>query len=291
MLLGVRLPNGAAVLPPATKTANSLQLRTIVSATPEAVWSAFTDPVHLIRWFPLQASVMPGVAGILTLMWDEICSAWRISAWQPGRFLQVEELLAFASKNEKLPAKARPGLTGWRILLEPDSGSRTLVDLEHFGLGGSPEIFPIVARGWEFELLSLRYYLERQFGKDRSTIWLKKNLECEAGCEAEIWKALVDAPSALPQTLGLEHVEIEESPWQFAATLAEPGSCLFRVKIERLNQNQIQVNLWLAAYNSSPAELRRLRADFEQRLDQFKLGLYATSSSSNHSIAAPVRES
>jgi len=214
---------------------------------------------------------MPGLGGILTLAWDDIGSAWGISAWQPGRLLQVEEKMAFASKNENLAdATAGSESTGWRISIEPVSDSRTLVALEHFGLGGSPEIFAIVARGWQFEFLSLRYYLERQFGKERSTVWVRTNLECEIGCEAEIWEALVDGPSALPQSLGLEHVEIEESPWQFAATLIEPGSCLFRVKIERRNQNQVETNLWLAAYDSSPAELRRLRADFQQRLDRFK---------------------
>ncbi len=273
MLPGARLKMERNVLPQAMKTANSFQLQMMVSATPEAVWSAFSDPVHLVRWFSLQASVVPGVGGALRLFWGDTCSAWGISAWQPFQFLEVEELLAFASKtNEGLAIrKAGTSSTGWRISIEAISRLRTLVTLEHFGLGSSPNIFSTVGRGWEFEFFSLRYYLERQFGKDRSTIWVKTNLECEVGCEAEILEALVSDRSALPGKIGVEHVEIEESPWQFAATLANPASCLFRVKIERINQNEIEANLWLAAYDSSPAELQRVRADFEQRVNRLKV--------------------
>jgi hypothetical protein len=69
----------------------------------------------------------------------------------------------------------------------------------------------------------------------------------------------------------LEHIELEESPWQFAATLAEPQAGVFRVKIERLDQNEVEVNLWLAAYGFSPVDLQRVQADFQQRLDWLKM--------------------
>jgi len=251
---------------------NSLNLRTLISATPEAVWAAFTDPVHLVRWFPLQASVVPGVGGNLRLFWGDTGSVWAISAWHPCELLEVEELLAFASKNEEIGVdEARESSSsGWRVSIEEISRLQTLVALEHFGLDASPSIRSIVARGWEFELLSLRYYLDRQFGKDRSTVWVKKNVECEVGREAEIWESLVGDRFPLPGAVGVEHVEIVESPWQFAATLATPASCLFRVKLERLDQDEIEVNLWLAAYDSLPGGLRNVQADFEQRVDSLK---------------------
>jgi hypothetical protein len=144
-----------------------------------------------------------------------------------------------------------------------------MVGLDHFGLdsfGGALPIRTIVRRGWEFELLSLRYYLERHCGKDRSTIWVKKNLACEVGCEAEIWESLAGDGSALPGGAEAERVEISEAPWHFAATLAVPASGLLRVKLERIDQSQIEVNLWLSAYDSVPRQLSELQADFEQRV-------------------------
>jgi uncharacterized protein YndB with AHSA1/START domain len=258
---------------PAGKTGSkSLQLRTLVSATPEAVWNAFTDPVHLVRWFPLQASIVPGVGGSLGLFWADTGSFWAISAWHPRELLEVEELLAFASKNEEIGVgEVRDSSSGWRISIEEVSPLQTLVAVEHFGLDASPNIRSSVARGWEFELLSLRYYLERQFGKDRSTVWVKKNVACKAGGEAEIWESLVGNRAALPAWVRVKDIGIAESPWQFAATVAPPGSGLFRAKLERLDQDEIEVNLWLATYESLPGGPRDVQADFERRVNELKV--------------------
>lgn len=250
---------------------SSLQMQTLIAATPEAVWAAFTDPIHLVRWFPLQASIVPGVGGELRLFWGDTGSVWAISAWRPGQLLEVEELHPFASKTEEIGgSELGDTSSSWRISIEQVSRLQSLVVLEHFDLDASSSVRSIVSRGWQFELLSLRYYLERHFGRDRSTVWVRKNVKCGAGREAEIWKSLLEDESTLPGTVILEQTEIVDSPWQFAATLTTPASSLFRVKVQRVDQREVEVNLWLTAYDPSPNGLRDAQADFEQRISRLE---------------------
>lgn len=54
---------------PAKGRERSLGYEVTISAPVEAVWKALTDAMELARWFPLEASVRPGVGGSVRLSW------------------------------------------------------------------------------------------------------------------------------------------------------------------------------------------------------------------------------
>ena len=43
-----------------------------IDASPEAVWRAISDGEELGRWFPLEAEVVPGVGGTVTVAWGPV---------------------------------------------------------------------------------------------------------------------------------------------------------------------------------------------------------------------------
>lgn len=61
-----------------------------IEASPQAVWEALTHPEELVRWFPLQARVKPGVGGSMWYSWGP---PWegdsRIEIWEPNRRLKT----------------------------------------------------------------------------------------------------------------------------------------------------------------------------------------------------------
>ena len=68
----------------------SIEIEIPISASPEAVWKALTDPGELTRWFPLEARVEPGEGGAIALSWGGgMDGENRIRIWQPNRRLQT----------------------------------------------------------------------------------------------------------------------------------------------------------------------------------------------------------
>ncbi len=61
-----------------------------IAAPADVVWSALTDPTELVRWFPSQAAVTPGVGGTVQWSWDDLWT-WEttIDLWEPGRRLRL----------------------------------------------------------------------------------------------------------------------------------------------------------------------------------------------------------
>lgn len=64
----------------------SVEMAVDIAAPADAVWTALTDPAELVRWFPLQASVIPGAGGSVKCSWDDTWT-WEstIDIWEPGR--------------------------------------------------------------------------------------------------------------------------------------------------------------------------------------------------------------
>ncbi|HJX88276.1 MAG TPA: SRPBCC domain-containing protein, partial [Gemmatimonadales bacterium] len=61
-----------------------------IAATPDEVWRALTQAEELVRWFPMDARVTPGVGGTMLWNWGE-GQDWesRIDVWEPGRRLRL----------------------------------------------------------------------------------------------------------------------------------------------------------------------------------------------------------
>jgi uncharacterized protein YndB with AHSA1/START domain len=140
-----------------------------INATPDEVWRALTDAGELVRWFPLQARVTPGQGGTMFWGWDERW-AWesRIDGWEPGKRLTlVEERPAFDAKGDPLPDP--PHKLAMEFTLETHAG-KTRLRLVHSGFGRGAnwdDELESVSAGWQFELRSLRHYVEHYRGRDR----------------------------------------------------------------------------------------------------------------------------
>src|SRR5690242_3054080 len=79
----------------ATET-RSITIETEVAASPERVWQALTIPEELMRWFPLEAKVVPGLGGTMTLSWGyPVVAESTIDVWEPGRRLRTTESRPF----------------------------------------------------------------------------------------------------------------------------------------------------------------------------------------------------
>lgn len=165
-----------------------------IDAPADAVWRALTDAEELARWFPDRARVTPGVGGTMVWSWDKMWD-WetRIDAWEPGRLLRLvqEDARPYDTSGRMLPeGEVEPARIAIEFTLETHQG-RTRLRLVHsgFGHGGAwDDEVEGITEGWQAELRSLRHYLERHRGKDRSlrTALLTTGLSREAA-----WNRLV----------------------------------------------------------------------------------------------------
>lgn len=155
-------------------TSRAVEMEMTVDASPEAVWRALTDAGELVKWFPLEARVDPGVDGTIWLSWGSgVEGEARIDGWEPARLLRWVEDAAGAT----LAVEIR--------LEEGDGGTR--VRLVHSGFTAGADwdaYYDGTEIGWSFFLRNLRHYLERHAGKpgtvlhrrvrpgvDRRTAW------------------------------------------------------------------------------------------------------------------------
>jgi uncharacterized protein YndB with AHSA1/START domain len=144
-----------------------------ITASPEEVWNALTDPTELVRWFPYQAAVTPGVGGAVKWSWDDKWT-WesRIEAWEPHRRLRLvqDEQRPFDVEGGVLPpGEVIAAHMVMEFTLETVAG-RTRLRLVHSGFGRGAawdDEIEGVRVGWNHELRSLAFYVERHRGKDR----------------------------------------------------------------------------------------------------------------------------
>ena len=154
-------------------------LQTEIAASPVVVWNAITDPAELTRWFSLKAEVRPGNGGSMRLAWDEpVVANWQVEAWEPERRLSVAEMRPLGVALQ--PSEAGQVARSVDFCLER-SDSHTVLRLTHHGFGCGPQwetLFAAVRRGWTFQLLSLRHYLERHAGTDRTVARSMRTSSC-----------------------------------------------------------------------------------------------------------------
>lgn len=150
-----------------------IDLSVEIAAPADAVWRALTDPAELVRWFPLQAQVIPGPGGSVTWTWDDRWTwATRIDKWEPGRVLRLvqDAQRPFDAEGEEVAAHLAASVPMvLEFTLESDAG-RTRLRLVHSGFGHGAawdDELDGVRVGWNHELRILAFYLERHAGKDR----------------------------------------------------------------------------------------------------------------------------
>jgi len=156
-----------------TQPTRAFQMSLEIDASPEDVWRALTEAGELVRWFPAEARVTPGVGGTMAWSWGE---GWdwetRIDAWEPGRLLRLvqEDARPYDTQGRPLPAGAvEPARIAMEFTLETHQG-KTRLKLVHsgFGQGASwDNELEGITEGWQAELISLRHYLQRHRGRDR----------------------------------------------------------------------------------------------------------------------------
>lgn len=252
----------------------SIKLR----ATPEAVWRALTDAEELTRWFPIEASVTPGVGGTIRTAWHGECEdAARIEVWEPSRRLVLASGVGAAGLPARLTVQytiePKPGGEGTCVLRLVHSG---------FARGGDWDWeFDATRRGWEFELRGLRHYLERHAGRPRRVVWVRRPT---SKTPEQAWTRLMGGTPGSHGLLSIKplppmglreddpyrlitadgevisgEVRVFAPPRDFAGTVRELNDAYLRVRIDRPCSSAgvaegVEINLWLSMYGATELE-------------------------------------
>ena len=237
-----------------------------IAATRDAVWDALTQASELVRWFPLEAEVIPGPGGRVRFGWG---GAWasdaRIDAWEPERRLRLIET------REPYDVAGNPrGESGSQQLameftLETHGGT-TRLRLVHSGFGTGrdwDDEIDGVSAGWQHELRSLRHYLERHRGRDRHAVWIRGATPLDLSAA---WARLTGPGGfAFDDGLPIEGAKYSVTPpggerftgvvqfrlpdWDFAGTVDQLHDGIFRLSTYRARDTGVMA--WLASYDPS----------------------------------------
>jgi uncharacterized protein YndB with AHSA1/START domain len=256
-----------------------------IAAPKDAVWKAITSADELVRWFPLAAEVEPGEGGTITLDWGpDMRGACEIRVWEPGTHLRTAWVEVAAPDTEDAAARGRI-VVDWRLEAR---GGRTWLRLVHSGFGEGAEWdleYDGTNRGWEFELRSLRHYLEHHRGRERRAFWLRRPVEDDA---AAAWRRFTGAIVAAGELEGLGagdryairlssgdalegEVWIDQPPRDFCGTVANLANGVFRYGFDRLPGPE--AHLWLSTWGLPASEVQALEARWRRALD----GAYSSS--------------
>jgi uncharacterized protein YndB with AHSA1/START domain len=144
-----------------TDNTRGIEREFFIHADPKRVFEAFTEAQHIMRWFAPIARSEPGVGGFINLRWDQgtFSHDCEILEWEEGEHLLMT-WHAGPSGETNLPVELR--------LEARDGGTLLRLVQSGFGSGESwDDEYESHARGWSYELRSLKYYVEAQFGNTR----------------------------------------------------------------------------------------------------------------------------
>lgn len=177
-----------------SKKTREVSVEIEISASMDDVWEALTDANELTRWFPLEARVEPGPQGTVHLSWGKDFE-WnqRIEIWNPPG--QLKTSYEVRHTGEGAPGEVSDSIASEPVQIAIDyrlesRAGRTRLRLVHSGFLTSSDWddeYDGVRRGWGHELSSLRHYLERHQGRNRSVAWARALLDAPV---PSIWKRL-----------------------------------------------------------------------------------------------------
>jgi uncharacterized protein YndB with AHSA1/START domain len=249
-----------------------------IAAPPETVWRALTEAQELSRWFAIEARVEPGEGGKIWLSWGEpVVAEWEIESWEPGRHLRAIEVRPLGAKLERPGTVTMTRSVDWFIQPRDE---KTELRLQHSGFGFGPhweEVYSAVRCGWEFQFLSLRHYLERHYGRPRTTALVRRSWRLPV---QSVWEQLLGEKGLGISTRGGEPevgrsyrlrmatgdeleavVQLYDPPRHFAATIASLNDALFRITIVEMGTGEVEASLWEASYGIEAGKVK----SFEQR--------------------------
>ena len=266
-----------------------------IDAPAEAVWEALTDPDELARWFPLEARVEPGAGGSIWMAWGEYWQGTnRIEIWEPGRHLRTTWPVgghadaATTSDSEErfeVPEAADRGPSELTVdyFIESEGG-KTRLRLVHSGFGKGAlwdDWFDGVRRGWDYELESLRHYLELHRGTNRSVLWSRYSIERRGddaidalfGEDGLFSDGSIEglAPGDPYSLVAFDDfilqgiVQVNEPGAQFAATVEGMNDGLFRIESFCHGKKQ-DISLFLAAWGVPEDRMQGLSERWQRRL-------------------------
>ena len=255
--------------PEKAKIEKRLEKTVEIAATPEEVWKALTDPKELIKWFPLEARITPGVGGKLFLSWGPgMEGEAEIVAWDPGKRFAVKEPHAVI----EFTLEAR--------------GAKTLVRLVQSGFFSGEdwekEWFESTEFGWNLMLLGLRWAFERHPGVARQVAWPRLKVQSSR----EVAYARLIQPGALLENgasvlqPGAEYnlrtstgetysgcVEFLREPRGFCLSVRELNDALFWLTLEGPAPD-LDVQIWLSAFGLPQQTLQSFESKWSARLKE-----------------------
>lgn len=271
-----------------TQTKGRTVERTLtIKAPPEVVWKALTEAEELKRWFPTDARTKPGKGGLIWISWG---APWEgecaIDIWEPGRHLRTA--WPWSGGSEPFDKGTKPVLYVDYFL--EGKGGETTLRLVHSGFGMGAEWdteYEGVSNGWNFELRSLRHYIERHLGKDRRVVWSRKRTPLE---REEVWRRLTNpaafAVTPAPTTLKEGGAYTMRTPWGdklegetrvssppivFAGTVRALNDALVRLEISTCanekDADKSEVWFWLSMWGVAKEKVAELEKKSQGALD------------------------
>jgi uncharacterized protein YndB with AHSA1/START domain len=214
-----------------------------IDAPVETVWRAISEADELVRWFPVEARVTPGVGGSVWISWGEGAAGEApITAWEPERRLQWTETRG--------PVKIAVD-----FYLEGRDGG-TVVRLVQSGFGDGPEWdgeYHMVDAGWTYFTFHLKWYLEHHRGVARDLIGFRTASALTAA----------DAYARLQHVLdsfGAKCIFERPATAQAAYTIEGLNNAIVFIEIEP-GSPQVRAGFWFSTYGLPPGDLAQLRAD------------------------------
>lgn len=249
-------------------TTRNIERELWIDASPEDVWRAFTEAKEIVNWFAPKAETQPGVGGYIGLQWNlkaEEPSRCHILEWEENAHLLMTWRDAPGGEHE-LPVEL--------TLARQDGG--TLLRLVHSGFlsdASWDEEFESHGRGWSYELRSLKYYVERHFGRARQMVLERLPVYGDARAA---WQDIVGTSGAFQILdglaegaefmLGLPTGETTSAQLMFAfeerdfvATASILQGGLFRLALEMVS-GVPEVWIWAFSWQLTDAELQTLTA-------------------------------
>lgn len=270
----------------AAQPTRAFQMSLDIDASPEDVWRALTEAGELVRWFPIDARVTPGVGGSMAWSWGE---GWdwetRIDAWEPGRLLRLvqEDARPYDTQGRPLsPGEAEPARIAMEFILETHQG-KTRLKLVHSGFGHGAawdNELEGITEGWQAELRSLRHYLHRHRGRDRhfGRAWLTTTTPRDTAwdrllgpggfrvsptqpAEGQAYEVTTPGGQRFTGT-----VELDLPRETLAGTVRELDDGWFRLLTWTDGKGDTGVWAWVATYTGDDPRVREFRDQGQQAL-------------------------
>jgi uncharacterized protein YndB with AHSA1/START domain len=131
----------------------------LIRARPEPLFSAWTEPHHLARWYADRARGSAEPGRTLHLFWDSLGVALSLGVVtaEPARRLVLERQTGTARQRQE-------------VRLHPAGSDTTEVTIVHSGLDAAADEWAGSQAGWRSTLCLLRLYAEHCFGRQKSSL-------------------------------------------------------------------------------------------------------------------------